>query len=99
EQVTADYGAYGISLDRHPLSLLRGGLDPATVTCEALQRFPDGTELVVAALLVARQRPATAKGVMFLLIEDETGVANVIVVPPVSRGHRRAGRTPRARTH
>ena len=93
EQVTADYGAYGISLDRHPLSLLRGGLDPATVTCEALQRVRDGSELVVAGLLVARQRPATAKGVMFLLIEDETGVANVIVTPPVYERHRLTVRT------
>ena len=93
EQVTADYGAYGISLDRHPLSLLRGGLDPATVTCEALGHVADGSDLVVAGLLVARQRPATARGVMFLLIEDETGVANVIVVPPVYERHRLTVRT------
>ena len=54
---------------------------------------PDGSELVVAGLLVARQRPATAKGVMFLLIEDETGVANVIVTPPVYERHRLTVRT------
>ena len=78
----------------HPLTLLRGGLDPATVTCAALDADPaTAAELVVAGLLVARQRPATAKGVMFLLIEDETGVANVIVVPPVYERHRLTVRT------
>ena len=93
ERVTADYGAYGIALEEHPLTLLRGGLDPATVTCAALERIADGAELVVAGLLVARQRPATARGVMFLLIEDETGVANVIVTPPVYERHRLTVRT------
>ena len=93
ERVTADYGAFGIALDEHPLELLRGGLPPETVTCEALARIRDGSELLVAGLLVARQRPATAKGVMFLLIEDETGVANVIVVPPVYERHRLTVRT------
>ena len=62
ERVTADYGAYGIALEEHPLTLLRGGLDPATVTCAALERIRDGSELVVAGLLVARQRPATGQG-------------------------------------
>ena len=63
------------------------------MTCAALERIADGAELVVAGLLVARQRPATAKGVMFLLIEDETGVANVIVTPPVYERHRLTVRT------
>jgi len=93
ERLTADYGAYGIALEEHPLSLLRGDLDPATVTCAALERIGDGEAIVVAGLLVARQRPATARGVMFLLVEDETGVANVIVVPPVYERHRLAVRT------
>ncbi len=93
ERVMADYGSQGISLDEHPLELLRPGLDPATVTCADLERIPDGTDLVVAGLLVARQRPATAKGVMFLLLEDESGVVNVIVLPPVYDAHRLAVRT------
>ncbi len=93
ERVMADYGSQGMSLDEHPLELLRPGLDPATVTCADLERIPDGTELVVAGMLVARQRPATAKGVMFLLIEDETGVDNVIVLPPVYDRHRLTVRT------
>jgi error-prone DNA polymerase len=93
ERVTADYGAFGIALDEHPLELLRGGLPAGTVTCEALARIRDGSDLIVAGLLVARQRPATTKGVMFLLIEDETGVANVIVVPPVYERHRLTVRT------
>jgi len=93
EKLTADYGAYGIALEEHPLGLLRDGLDPATVTCAALEEIPDGVELLIAGLLVARQRPATARGVMFLLVEDETGVANVIVVPPVHERHRLTVRT------
>jgi len=93
ERVAADYGAYGIAFEEHPMKLLRGGLGPATVTCEALGRIADGSDLRVAGLLVARQRPATARGVMFLLIEDETGVANVIVIPPVYERHRLAVRT------
>ncbi len=93
ERVTADYDSSGMSLDEHPLELLRPGLSPATVTCAALARVPDGSEVVVAGLLVARQRPATANGVMFLLIEDETGVANVIVLPPVYERNRLVVRT------
>ncbi len=89
----ADYGSQGMSLDEHPLELIRPTLDPATVTCAALERVPDGTELKVAGMLVARQRPATAKGVMFLLIEDETGVTNVIVLPPVYERDRLTVRT------
>ena len=93
ERVTADYGASGMTLDEHPLELLRPGLDERTVTCAELERIPDGGELLIAGMLVARQRPATAKGVMFLLIEDESGVANVIVVPPVYERHRLVVRT------
>ncbi|MDQ3102911.1 MAG: error-prone DNA polymerase, partial [Actinomycetota bacterium] len=93
ERVMADYASQGMSLDEHPLELLRPGLVPATVTCDALERIPDGTEVVVAGMLVARQRPATAKGIMFLLIEDESGVTNVIVLPPVYDRHRLTVRT------
>jgi error-prone DNA polymerase len=93
ERVTADYDSSGMSLAEHPLELLRPGLDPATVTCAGLERVPDGSEVIVAGMLVARQRPATAKGVMFLLIEDESGVANVIVLPPVYDRHRLVVRT------
>ncbi len=93
ERVSADYGAYGISLDEHPLELLRPSLDPRTVTCAALERIADGTELLVAGMLVARQRPATAKGVMFLLLEDESGVVNVVVLPPVYDRDRLVART------
>ncbi|KAA0270325.1 MAG: DNA polymerase III subunit alpha [Acidobacteria bacterium] len=93
ERLTADYGAYGVALEEHPLALLRPGLGPETVACAALEWVADGSAVAVAGLLVARQRPATARGVMFLLIEDETGVANVIVLPPVYERHRLAVRT------
>ncbi|MCB8970212.1 MAG: error-prone DNA polymerase [Thermoleophilales bacterium] len=93
ERITADYAASGISLAQHPLELLRPDLREGTVTCADLERIADGSSLHVAGLLVARQRPATARGVMFLLIEDETGVANVIVLPPVYERHRLVVRT------
>ncbi len=93
ERVMAEYGSSGISLGEHPLSLLRPDLREGTVTCADLERIPDGSSLHVAGLLVARQRPATAKGVMFLLIEDESGVANVIVLPPVYERDRLTVRT------
>lgn len=93
ERVMAEYGSSGISLGQHPLELLRPDLREGTVTCSDLERIPDDSTLHVAGLMVARQRPATAKGVMFLLIEDETGVANVIVLPPVYERDRLTVRT------
>ncbi len=93
ERVMADYGSQGMALDEHPLELIRPSLSEGTVTCRDLEGIADGTDLTVAGMLVARQRPATAKGVMFLLIEDETGVVNVVVLPPVYERHRLTVRT------
>ncbi len=93
ERVVADYSSYGMSLHEHPMRIVRNSLDPATTSCEEMEGAPDGEELIVAGIVVARQRPGTAKGVTFLLLEDETGVANVIVLPPVYERHRLAVRT------
>ena len=93
ERVTADYSAYGISLNEHPMALMRDELDPATVTSADLARIADGSEVVIAGMTVARQRPATANGVVFMLLEDEFGMTNVVVLPPVYERHRLLVRT------
>ena len=93
ERVTADYAATGMSLGEHPLALMRPELDPATVTSADLLRLPNGSGVLIAGMTVARQRPATANGVVFMLLEDEWGMTNVVVLPPVYERHRLLVRT------
>jgi error-prone DNA polymerase len=92
ERLVADYGSIRISLAEHPLALLRDDLPEDAVTSRDLERLPHGGRVKVAGLVVARQRPATAKGVMFMLLEDEWGTINLIVTPPVYERHRLAAR-------
>lgn len=82
ESVVADYATTRMTLGAHPLALLRDELGDCLRGAE-LATVADGAELEVAGLVVARQRPATARGVVFMLLEDETGVVNVVVPPPV----------------
>jgi error-prone DNA polymerase len=89
----ADYSSIGIAIDEHPLALMRPDLDEELATCEELARAPDGSRVRIAGLVVARQRPATAKGVVFMLLEDEWGQVNLIVPPPVYERDRLAVRT------
>jgi error-prone DNA polymerase len=80
EQMVADYGATGVSIDRHPLSLLRAGLDIAgAISTAQLSTIRHGSQISLGGLVVARQRPQTANGIVFLLLEDEHGTLNVIV--------------------
>ncbi len=80
EHVAEDYRHLRLSLKRHPLALLRGDLDPGNyVPAARLADTPDGARVSVAGLVLVRQRPGTASGVIFATLEDETGVANVIV--------------------
>ena len=89
----ADYGTTGLTVDAHPLALLRGRLPPRAVSSTALERLPHGAEVQVGGLVVARQRPGTAKGIVFLLLEDEFGTINLIVPPDVYERHRLTVRT------
>ncbi len=82
EQMLADYGTTGLSVGPHPLGLLRPHLPGEVVPSAELRGHPGG-EIAVAGLAVARQRPSTANGVVFMLLEDETGQVNLIVPPPV----------------
>ncbi len=83
ERLLAEYATLGFSASGHPLSLVRNAL-PADLTLNRdLEKLQAGIKCQVAGLVVARQRPETAKGIVFMLVEDETGMTNVIVRPDV----------------
>jgi error-prone DNA polymerase len=88
EQMAADYDILGLSPRYHPLGLLRPRLAPNLVTTTDLERLPDGAIIQIAGLIVCRQRPGTAKGITFLLMEDERGLANIIVYPQLYQQQR-----------
>src|SRR5919197_6228301 len=79
----ADYATTGLTLGPHPLKLLRPTLPDDLVSIADLERLPHDTPVRLGGLVVARQRPGTAKGIVFLLLEDEFGTVNLIVPPPV----------------
>ena len=92
EQLLAEYATLGFSASGHPLSLVRNAL-PADLTLNRdLENLKAGVKCQVAGLVVARQRPETAKGTVFLLVEDETGMTNVIVRTDVYDRYRAAVR-------
>ncbi len=80
--VVEDYQSIGLSLRRHPVAFLREALaGRGMVPCSALPALRDGRRAVVAGIVLVRQKPGSAKGVMFITIEDETGIANLILWP------------------
>ncbi|NCC22309.1 MAG: error-prone DNA polymerase [Alphaproteobacteria bacterium] len=80
EHVVQDYAATSLSLKAHPVGFVRGRLNKMrAVSCETLPRLKDGTNLKLAGLVLCRQHPMTAKGVLFVTLEDETGTANLVV--------------------
>ncbi|MBN2446831.1 MAG: hypothetical protein JXO22_08900 [Phycisphaerae bacterium] len=84
EQVVHDYDAIGLSLNAHPIGLLRDELNRLRVSHnEALRHSRPGQRISVAGLVTVRQRPMTAKGMVFMTLEDETGLANLILRPQV----------------
>jgi error-prone DNA polymerase len=91
--MVADYRATGMTLGRHPMEMLRPGLDQDVASSRDLGDAGDGRRVRVAGMVVARQRPATAKGVVFMLLEDEHGMINLVVPPPVAERFRLAVRT------
>ncbi len=89
EQVAADYRTTGLSLKHHPVALLRGRLDERGVLpAAALDDLADGDRTAVAGIVLTRQRPGRGI-VMFVTLEDETGVANLVVFPSVYENQRR----------
>ncbi|MFE1598545.1 error-prone DNA polymerase [Methylobacterium sp. ID0610] len=82
QAVVADYLTTGLSLGRHPVAFLRADLARDGISaCAALKRLRDGARITVAGLVLVRQKPGSAKGVMFITLEDETEVANLVVWP------------------
>jgi len=89
QHVIHDYRSLGLSLKAHPLSFLRGRLDgERVVRNERLDRIANGRLVSVAGLVLIRQRPGSAKGVIFMTLEDETGVANVVVWQKIFQRYR-----------
>ena len=83
ERMLADYGSTHVTLKEHPLELMRPSLPQDMLTSVELNQARSGRYVRLAGLVVARQRPSTAKGVTFMLLEDEFGTINLIVPPPV----------------
>jgi error-prone DNA polymerase len=91
EDIVADYAHTGLTLRRHPVALLRPGLDArGCVTAAALRGLPTGATVRTAGLVITRQRPGSAQGVTFVTLEDETGSINLIVWRDVAERQRRA---------
>lgn len=91
ETVIADYGSLGLSLAHHPLELLREQLvrEGTKRACD-INAWPDGEQVCAAGLVINRQRPETASGVIFMTLEDETGFINLVVWPAVAERYRAA---------
>ena len=83
ERTVADYGSLGMTIDEHPMGLIRSGLPSGIRRSADLERVEDGDTVEVAGMVVARQRPETANGIVFMLLEDECGTVNLIIPPPV----------------
>lgn len=95
-QVVQDYTSTGLSLKAHPVSFARkGSAAMGAIPAGALRdeaRFAHGSRVAVAGIVLVRQRPATASGVMFMTIGDETGVANLIIYPKTFERYRAAAK-------
>ena len=96
QHVRHDYATIGLSLRAHPISFIRrklgtlGAVDCAVLKDESC--WPDGRPVAVAGLVLVRQRPGTASGIVFMTIEDESGVANLIVRPKIFDRYRKTAR-------
>jgi len=90
DEIVSDYRAQGLTLGRHPLALLRTQLlKQRFMPAEVLNTFSNGQLARGAGIVTVRQRPGTAKGVLFITIEDETGYVNVIIWPSLVEKFRR----------
>ena len=83
ERILAEYQVMGFSASGHPFMLLGDALPPSIVRSDQLDRFEQDADVQVAGLVVARQRPETAKGYSFILLEDQAGMINAIVRPDI----------------
>jgi error-prone DNA polymerase len=95
-QVHQDYAATGLSLKAHPISFLRDRLNERKVVLgrdlASSKATPNGRRVSVAGLVLVRQRPGTASGIVFITMEDETGIANLIIRPAIFEKFRSVAR-------
>jgi hypothetical protein len=89
QEVAEDYANLRLTLRAHPLALLRGLLPERVIKAARLAEIDDGRRVEVAGLTLVRQRPGTASGVIFITLEDESGIANLVVWPAVFERFRR----------
>ncbi|MHB8876489.1 MAG: error-prone DNA polymerase [Myxococcaceae bacterium] len=90
ERVSADYDTVGLSLEQHPMELLRAQLSRrGAVTAAGLLKVPEGRRAGVGGMVLVRQRPPTAKGFSFISIEDESGIANLVIEPRLFEPYRK----------
>ncbi len=89
EELSADYAGTSLTIGPHPVAFARAALDRQGITRAAdLGTLPQGRRARVAGVVIVRQRPGTAKGFVFITLEDETGFANAIVTPTLFERHR-----------
>ncbi|MEM7431789.1 MAG: error-prone DNA polymerase [Pseudomonadota bacterium] len=89
EDIVADYQSLGLTLERHPIRLLRSRLDRYRYVASArLPELANGAPICVAGLVITKQRPGTASGVTFVTLEDETGYMNLVVWKQVAEKYR-----------
>jgi error-prone DNA polymerase len=95
-KVAHDCAATGLSLRAHPISFIRDRLNTKRVTpngeLKDESRWNHGKTIAVAGLVLVRQRPSTANGIVFMTLEDETGIANLIIRPNIYRAYRKAAK-------
>ena len=93
QQVVEDYAAVGLSLKAHPMSFHREQLiSQGVICCGDLADSENDSLVRIAGLVIMRQRPSTAKGITFVTLEDETGIANLVIKPPVWEKYYRTAR-------
>jgi error-prone DNA polymerase len=89
ERLLADFRGTGLTIGPHPMRYYRAQMNALGVTpAGLLHRLPHGRHIRVAGGVIARQRPGTAKGFVFLSLEDETGICNIIITPDLFECHR-----------
>jgi error-prone DNA polymerase len=90
ERIIADYRQSGMSVGSHPIRFLRSFLqEQGAQPANALGKLKPGRNISTAGIITVRQRPMTAKGFLFITLEDETGFSNLIVAPPVFEKYRK----------
>ncbi len=90
EDIVADYRALGLTLERHPLALLRSELTGSGwITAVELAELPNGAAVKTGGIVVTRQRPGAAGGVIFVTLEDETGYVNLVIWSRIADAHRK----------